>query len=92
MSVYGIVQVSSRIEVPIELFQFVTTFSNIGGILNGIVYYVIRRRSKERHSESGNSVELSKSDGGKKLTRMQASSTMDSITTPPNGREMKTKL
>jgi len=44
MSVYGIVQVSSQIEVPIELFQFVTTFSNVGGILNGIVYVIIRRR------------------------------------------------
>ena len=100
MCVYGIVQVSSTITVPIELFQFVTTFSNIGGILNGIVYYVIRRRSKERTSESGNSLELSKSDGGKKFTRMQASGspplqispTMDSMTLSPDGDSHETKL
>jgi len=67
MSVYGIVQVSSQIEVPIELFQFVTTFSNVGGILNGIVYVIIRR-SQEKHSEA--SIELSKSDKVKKFSRM----------------------
>ena len=82
MSAYGIVQVSSNIEVPIELFQFVTTFSNVGGILNGIVYYVIRRRSKERHSESGNSLDISRSDGGKKFTRMHASGTPPIELTP----------
>ena len=80
MCAYGIVQISSEIEVPIQLFQFVTTFSNVGGILNGIVYMIIRRRSRERHSEV--STELSKSDGTKRFGRMRSvdtSPTMESI-------------
>lgn len=31
-------------EPPMILFQMVTTFSNIGGVLNGITYAIIRRR------------------------------------------------
>lgn len=67
MCTYGIVQVSSRVEVPIHLFHFVTTFSNIGGVLNGIVYVIIRKKSKEKHSDT--SLDLSKLDG-KKFPRM----------------------
>lgn len=51
MASYGIIQMTVD-EVPLEFFQFVTTFSNIGGILNGIVYIIIRRKSKEKHSEA----------------------------------------
>lgn len=42
MALYGIWQMIAP--VPQSLFQFVTTFSNIGGILNGVVYIIIRRR------------------------------------------------
>ncbi|XP_057309262.1 uncharacterized protein LOC130647427 [Hydractinia symbiolongicarpus] len=41
--VYGVWQIFT--DVPQELIQCVTTFSNIGGILNGIVYVIIRRRN-----------------------------------------------
>lgn len=43
MALYGMWQLIDE-NVPQALFQFVTTFSNIGGILNGIVYIIIRRR------------------------------------------------
>lgn len=43
MALYGTWQLIDE-NVPQALFQFVTTFSNIGGILNGIVYIIIRRR------------------------------------------------
>uniref|UniRef100_A0A7M5UNR8 peptide-methionine (S)-S-oxide reductase n=1 Tax=Clytia hemisphaerica TaxID=252671 RepID=A0A7M5UNR8_9CNID len=91
MCIYGIVQM--LVEVPIELFQFVTTFSNVGGILNGIVYYIIRRRSREKHSEA--SLELSKSDGSKKFTRMTNSNspTLDGISSGQEEvEESSTKL
>ncbi|XP_057309263.1 uncharacterized protein LOC130647428 [Hydractinia symbiolongicarpus] len=39
---YGVWQIIAV--VPQALFQCVTTFSNIGGILNGIVYVIIRKR------------------------------------------------
>ena len=42
MALYGIWQLVDI--VPQGLFQCVTTFSNVGGVLNAIVYIVIRRR------------------------------------------------
>lgn len=44
-ALYGVWQLLE--DVPLVLFQFVTTFSNIGGILNGIVYVVIRKRKSD---------------------------------------------
>jgi hypothetical protein len=51
MSLYGIWQVID--DVPQLLFSFVTTFSNVGGILNGIVFIIILKRKTE-NPESGN--------------------------------------
>ncbi|XP_062614328.1 uncharacterized protein LOC134276060 [Saccostrea cucullata] len=42
LSLYGIWQLIAP--VPLAVFQFVITFSNVGGVLNGIVYIIIRRR------------------------------------------------
>ena len=61
MATYGIVQISVS-QVPIELFQFVTTFSNIGGMLNGVVYVIIRRRTKVKRSSNDGGLELSRSN------------------------------
>ncbi|XP_069118065.1 uncharacterized protein [Argopecten irradians] len=43
MAMYGI-WLFATINVPQTLFHLVTTFSNIGGVLNGVVYVIIRRR------------------------------------------------
>ena len=43
MALFGIWGLASD-EVPQPLFHFVTTFSNIGGVLNLVVYVLIRRR------------------------------------------------
>jgi hypothetical protein len=51
MSLYGIWQVID--DVPQLLFSFVTTFSNVGGILNGIVFIIILK-GKTENPESGN--------------------------------------
>jgi hypothetical protein len=51
MSLYGIWQLID--DVPQLLFNFVTTFSNSGGILNGIVFIIILKR-KTANPESGN--------------------------------------
>ncbi|XP_033735885.1 uncharacterized protein LOC117324240 [Pecten maximus] len=50
MAIYGIWQLAS-LDVPQTLFHLVTTFSNIGGILNGIVYWIIRRRRMSGYYE-----------------------------------------
>ncbi|KAK3093666.1 hypothetical protein FSP39_018658 [Pinctada imbricata] len=64
MALYGIWQLVA--EVPQTLFQFVTTFSNIGGILNGIVYIIIRRRKLMGPKESSGSREdIVSQDSGK---------------------------
>lgn len=44
MALYGIWQLIA--DVPQVIFQFVTTFSNIGGILNGAILIMIKRRKK----------------------------------------------
>ncbi|XP_052103650.1 uncharacterized protein LOC127737158 [Mytilus californianus] len=44
MAMYGIWQWIT--DVPQLLFNFVTTFSNVGGILNGIVFIIIMRRKR----------------------------------------------
>ena len=49
MALYGIWQMIAP--VPQVLFQFVTTFSNVGGILNGVVYIIIRRRRASAKSK-----------------------------------------
>lgn len=43
MALYGIWQLAA--DVPQVIFHLVTTFSNLGGILNLIVYILIRRKS-----------------------------------------------
>ncbi|XP_057309182.1 uncharacterized protein LOC130647366 [Hydractinia symbiolongicarpus] len=48
MALYGVWQLVA--DVPQALFQFVTTFSNIGGILNGVVYAIIRSRKRDTES------------------------------------------
>ncbi|XP_062593169.1 uncharacterized protein LOC134254648 [Saccostrea cucullata] len=55
MALYGIWQMLAP--VPQTLFQFVTTFSNIGGILNGIVYILIRRRRAKAKSKRAANVD-----------------------------------
>ncbi|XP_071161988.1 uncharacterized protein [Mytilus edulis] len=44
MATYGIWQWVT--DVPQTLFHFVTTFSNLGGVLNGIVFIIIVRRKR----------------------------------------------
>lgn len=55
MALYGIWQLIDTI--PQLLFNFVTTFSNVGGILNGFVFIIImrRKREKEEHISMGSS-------------------------------------
>ena len=45
MTMYGVWQLVA--DVPQLVFNFVTTFSNVGGILNGIVFIIILRRKRE---------------------------------------------
>ncbi|XP_060077101.1 uncharacterized protein LOC132556684 [Ylistrum balloti] len=59
MALYGVWQLSA--DVPQALFQFVTTFSNVGGILNGIVYVIIRRRKMSGYYDKEKTKESSKS-------------------------------
>lgn len=55
MALYGIWQLID--EVPFLLFNFVTTFSNVGGILNGIVFVIIMRRKRQKEEEHTKSSE-----------------------------------
>lgn len=52
MAMYGIWQVVEE-NPPQLLFNFVTTFSNIGGLLNGIVYIIILRRKTTNSEDKG---------------------------------------
>ncbi|XP_057308891.1 uncharacterized protein LOC130647151 [Hydractinia symbiolongicarpus] len=72
MALYGVWQLVA--DVPQALFQFVTTFSNIGGILNGIVYVIIRRKKGENHSEIP-------SESSKKFSRMNNNHSVSNIET-----------
>ncbi|XP_062595460.1 uncharacterized protein LOC134256815 [Saccostrea cucullata] len=45
--VYGAWQMAVE-NVPLEMFLLVTTFSNIGGVLNGIVFLLMRRNKKRQ--------------------------------------------
>ena len=51
MAMYGIWQVTvkNRSRVPLFLFQLGTIFSNIGGVLNAVVYFLIRRQRNVDH-------------------------------------------
>jgi len=49
MAMYGIWQVTVK-SVPLFLFQLGTIFSNIGGILNAVVYFLIRRQRNIDHA------------------------------------------
>ncbi|OWF36019.1 uncharacterized protein LOC110442219 [Mizuhopecten yessoensis] len=63
MALYGVWQLSA--DIPQALFQFVTTFSNVGGILNGFVYVIIRRRKMKGYYEKEKTKESkSKLDSG----------------------------
>ena len=66
MAVYGIWQLATD-DVPQLLFQFVTTYSNIGGILNGIVYIIIRRRksSATKDNKESSREDIVSQDSGK---------------------------
>lgn len=46
LALYGIWQLAVD-EVPMFVFQLATTFTNIGGILNGIVYFILRRQRQK---------------------------------------------
>lgn len=50
LTVYGAWQLAS--EVPQILFQAVTTFSNLGGVLNGIVFIIIKKRQSATDVEA----------------------------------------
>eukprot|EP00111_Clytia_hemisphaerica_P004024 TCONS_00011531-protein len=43
MALYGIWQLTVK-EVPLFVFQLGTTFSNLGGVFNGVVYFFLRRQ------------------------------------------------
>ncbi|XP_076099867.1 uncharacterized protein LOC143069223 [Mytilus galloprovincialis] len=64
MAMYGIWQWVT--DVPQLLFNFVTTFSNIGGILNGIVFIIIVRRKRVELDS------IKKKPDIKELTKQQA--------------------
>lgn len=50
MAIYGAWQLVE--DVPQLLFQAVTTFSNLGGVLNGIVFIIIKKRQNTTEQES----------------------------------------
>lgn len=58
MAVYGAWQLIS--EVPQILFQAVTTFSNLGGVLNGIVFIIIKKRQSATDAETRTSATTNK--------------------------------
>ena len=45
-------QQSEQQSIPFSFYQCVILFSNIGGILNGIVFFIIKRRTEPRLSPS----------------------------------------
>ena len=50
---WGIWDLATTEEVPVSITILVVTFANTGGVLNGIVFIIIRRRKlKERYSTS----------------------------------------
>ncbi|VDI54587.1 uncharacterized protein LOC143066614 [Mytilus galloprovincialis] len=49
MAIYGAWQLVE--DVPQLLFQAVTTFSNLGGVLNGIVFIIIKKRQNTTEQE-----------------------------------------
>ncbi|XP_076099868.1 uncharacterized protein LOC143069224 [Mytilus galloprovincialis] len=51
LAVFGVCQLSGN--VPPLLLNLVTTFSNIGGLLNGIVFIFIVQRKSEKASDNG---------------------------------------
>lgn len=53
LAVYGLLQLIGS--VPAIMVNLVTTFSNIGGLLNGIVFIIIIRRKREKSEEKGSS-------------------------------------
>ncbi|XP_021344365.1 uncharacterized protein LOC110444301, partial [Mizuhopecten yessoensis] len=61
MALYGIWQLATA-DVPQTLFHLVTTFSNIGGILNGIIFVIIRRRKMTGYYEKEKMKETSTSN------------------------------
>ena len=65
MALYGIWQLVA--DVPQLLFNFVTTFSNVGGILNGIVFIIIMRRKREK-GETSTKVSSDKVESGRHTT------------------------
>ena len=46
LALYGIWQLIVD-EVPLFIFQLATTFSNLGGVLNGVVYFILRRQRRK---------------------------------------------
>lgn len=46
-ALFGALQLFTH-NIPIVIYYFLTTFTNIGGFLNGLVYIVIRRRFLQR--------------------------------------------
>ncbi|XP_071161993.1 uncharacterized protein [Mytilus edulis] len=53
LAVYGLLQLIGS--VPAIMVNLTTTFSNIGGLLNGIVFIIIIRRKREKSEEKGSS-------------------------------------
>ena len=54
MAVYGLWSFIDPQAVPATIYHLVTTFSNVGGILNFIVYIYIRRRLHSFQTSQGN--------------------------------------
>ena len=71
IAVYGTWQLLSDV-VPQLIFQFVTTYSNVGGTLNGIVFIIIRRRNrlnKKDKESTGDENVSEESRKGNKVTQ-----------------------
>ncbi|XP_060085151.1 uncharacterized protein LOC132564514 [Ylistrum balloti] len=70
-ALYGAWQLVSD-DIPVIVYYFLTTFTNIGGFLNGLVYIVIRRRFLQR-DKSGDktSVDKMKRSGDQSPTAMR---------------------
>ncbi|CAG2189899.1 unnamed protein product [Mytilus edulis] len=66
MATYGIWQWET--DVPQILFHFVTTFSNLGGVLNGLVFIIIVRRKHDGMDSSSNTHDIKESTTDKQST------------------------
>ena len=74
LTMFGIWQLIEN--APQLLFHFVTTFSNVGGILNGFVFIVILKRKQKKMDSSSKATDSKES--GRKTTSTHVASAVHS--------------